>query len=1296
MDEYLRDFVQESEENITELNNALLELERSPDDDEAMGRIFRMAHTLKGNAGAMGFEDASNLAHAIEDLLEAVRSGQIEVTPELMDVIFGGVDELETMLDDVRAYGEIRTDASETIETLREVKEAETGIPTITDPDDAALDEAVEAARDLTDENHDVYHVRLAIEENDERQNGRLVVKALADAFDLLGTVPEEDTLAAGEYDGTLDAVFGSAVGEAAISAALEPVDAVADDRITEVTERYEASRVEEGVIEDEFDDLFEEDPGSDIDSSAAQDMSVDDLLSEFDEYDDLDAMVEEMDDVSGFDDLGDAGSFDDIDFGDDLADDGDSVAEPAGEAGGDVEEPDEPETAAEPDPAPSEDPDEEVDDAAATFAELKQEVDPVGFDELQDELAELEFDEYSDEEEVGFDELLGDDFEERDDDFFSQGESAVSSGQDEVSMADLVGDDEVSGFEDAEDESDEDLDLGEDLDLDEEFGEAVDDSADEAVDAADSIDADADESSDSPAEADADEPAVEADAPADVEVDLGFEESDDDLGFEDAGTDSEFDEVEAAPESEDVDTEFDDVDTESGFDEVDTTTEPEDATVGFDDAASSDEFDDDIETDFDTDESTETADEAATVNTAEASATEADVDAEVAADADVAADDDVDAVDDSAATDEFADADDSAEVADSAEEPKPATTADTDDETDDFGSFDGADDFGSGSVGGAAFDDDLGDDFELDTADPSETAAAAAEAESVDEPEDDDLTDEESDLDEGVALGDEYVDLDPATPADGDTEAEASAESDEADTATPTDDEDLSPLERARARSDLDLDDVEVGEFELDEAEAQASTETTVETGDFDAIGSSDFDSGTDSVADSGSFGGLDDSGLDYGDFDEPPADSTADEDGGDEPDDTAPSGPVVDGSEYEVDIQTLGDEDDEADSEGEIQSIRVDVEQVDRLLNLVEGLVTSRVRLRRTVEEGADPAELDDELDELEDLTGELQDTVMDVRLVPVKMVVNTLPRVVRDISREQDKQVAFEMEGESVEVDRSILDQISDPLVHIVRNAVDHGIESPDEREELDKPTEGQVTLRVERARDQVVIEVEDDGRGLDPDRLREEAVEEGILTEAEAAELPDSEAYDLIFHPGLSTASEVTDVSGRGVGMDVVKSTVNDLDGTVTVESEQGEGTTIRMLLPVTVAIADVLFVESGDEEFGVPVKVVRDIGPAVDVREEDGQEVIVDGDETLPLVRLNEALGTPGTPRNGTGMYLRIRSGVRPLAIHCDEVRGQQEVVVKPFEGVLGGIPGLSGATVLGEGEVVNILDVKTL
>ncbi|WP_440991356.1 Hpt domain-containing protein [Haloarchaeobius baliensis] len=1181
MDEYQRDFVQESEENITELNNALLELERDPADDAAMDRIFRMAHTLKGNAGAMGFERASNLAHAIEDLLEVVRSGQIEVTPDLMDEIFAGVDELETMVDEVRAYGEIRTDPSGTIETIREVQEAATGLPTIGEPDDRAIEEAVASADDLADEGHDVFHVRLAVDESGPVAHGSAVVDALADAFDLLGTVPDRETIAAGDYDGTFDAVFGSAVGEAAISAALDPVEPVAQARINEVTETYDASRLEpDDAGDEEFDDLFEEDdPGSEIDADAAQDMSVDDLLSEFDEYDDLDAMVEEMDDVSGFDDLGDAGSFDDLDLGDDLEPREEPATDPLDDDfGGDLEDDldvsfddDEGEEPAAEPAEPVEDPDEEVDDAAATFAELKQEVDPVGFDELQDELDELEFDEYADEEEVGFDELLGEDFEESDDDFFGgDTEAAVGTDQDEVSVDDLVSDDDVAGFEESQAETP--------VEPDDPVETGAPSTTDEAVEAG----------GDAAAEADADDIEAEVDAAAEADAD--------DIEAEvDAAAEADADDIEA---------------------EVDATAEA--------DA-------DDIEAEVDA------------AAEADADDIEAEVDAAVEADT----------------ADSFGE-DASAEPGD-----ETATAGSGFEESDDefgAGSFDEVE---TGFDDASGFGDDFGgSEFELDAADPD--APASVDEEPAGSFETDSFEDEFED-----GLDDEPVAVDD----DGFDEAATADAADDIVAGTSADDE--------------DLDRVEVQQFELDEPEAEAETTTEVETGDFGAD-ADDAASTQPSTSSYGDFGDVDVDGADG--FDPAPEP----ESGSDTTDETEATDVDVSALDVDVDIQTLADEDGDAEMDDEIQSIRVDVEQVDRLLNLVEGLVTSRVRLRRTAEEGADPAELDDELDELEDLTGELQDTVMDVRLVPVQMVANRLPRIVRDISREQDKDVEFEMHGEGVEVDRSILDRIGDPLVHIVRNAVDHGIEDPDEREAADKPRTGQVSLEVERARDQVVIEVEDDGRGLDADRLREAAVEADVLTEEEAAERSDEEAYELIFHPGLSTASEVTDVSGRGVGMDVVKSTVNDLDGSVSVESTPGEGTTIRMLLPVTVAIADVMFVTSGDEEFGVPVKDIQDIGDAAEISVEDGQEVVRAGDRSYPLVRLNEALETPGRARNGDGMLLRIRDEVRPVAVHCDQVRGQQEVVVKPFEGVLGGIPGLSGATVLGEGEVVNILDVKTL
>ncbi|WP_336037623.1 chemotaxis protein CheA [Halobacterium yunchengense] len=381
-------------------------------------------------------------------------------------------------------------------------------------------------------------------------------------------------------------------------------------------------------------------------------------------------------------------------------------------------------------------------------------------------------------------------------------------------------------------------------------------------------------------------------------------------------------------------------------------------------------------------------------------------------------------------------------------------------------------------------------------------------------------------------------------------------------------------------------------------------------------------------------------------------------------------------------------------ASTDTEIQSVRVDVDRLDELHGLVEQLVTTRIKLRRGVEDST--RQVEDELDELDKISGSLQDTVMDMRLVPMQKIVGKFPRLVRDLAREQGKEIDFVVEGDDVELDRTILTEISDPLMHLLRNAVDHGIEDPEVREANGKDPEGTVTLSAERNRDQVVIEVRDDGGGIDRERVREKAVEKGVLSREEAEELDDAAVEDLVFHPGFSTNDEVTDVSGRGVGMDVVRDTVTRLDGSVAVSSVPGEGTTFTMTLPVTVAIVKVLFVESGGEEYGIPIKTVDEISRMTSVQTVDGEEVVTYDETVYPLIRLGDALNVPGETRNGDGMLVRVRDTERQVALHCDDVRGQEEVVVKPFEGILSGIPGLSGAAVLGEGDVVTILDVSTL
>ncbi|MFB6103009.1 MAG: chemotaxis protein CheA [Haloplanus sp.] len=402
-----------------------------------------------------------------------------------------------------------------------------------------------------------------------------------------------------------------------------------------------------------------------------------------------------------------------------------------------------------------------------------------------------------------------------------------------------------------------------------------------------------------------------------------------------------------------------------------------------------------------------------------------------------------------------------------------------------------------------------------------------------------------------------------------------------------------------------------------------------------------------------------------------------------------------TTDQETVETDADASGGDTGNGSASREISSVRVDVDQLDDLHGLVEQLVTSRIKLRRAVDDGnVDSAT--DTLGELDKITGNLQNTVMDMRLIPMRKVISKFPRLVRDLAREQEKEINFRMEGQDIELDRTILTEISDPLMHILRNAVDHGIEPPAERERVGKPREGTIELRASRERDHVTITVEDDGRGLDVDELRRKAAEKGVRSEAELDSMEDSEVYDLVFHPGFSTADEVTDVSGRGVGMDVVHSTVKQLDGSVNVESEMGEGTTVTLRLPVTVAIVKVLFVEVGEEEYGIPIKNIDEVSRLPEIKTINEQPMIEHDDDIYPVVDLASELDVPGETKNGDGMLLRIRKSERRAALRCDTVNKQEEVVVKPLEGVLSGIPGLSGTAVLGDGNIVPILDVVTL
>ena len=482
-------------------------------------------------------------------------------------------------------------------------------------------------------------------------------------------------------------------------------------------------------------------------------------------------------------------------------------------------------------------------------------------------------------------------------------------------------------------------------------------------------------------------------------------------------------------------------------------------------------------------------------------------------------------------------------------------------------------------------------------------------------------------------------------------------------------------------------------------EAEATAAAEAGAETVDDAPEGNSEVAAGGHESAEAGGAGS--DDVTPAGDSDGA-ADDTGRSGGRSEGGAETDSGDSSNTGSGDSSDTGSGDDSGDADSDNgeesapsisEVKSVRVDVDQLDQLHSLVEQLVTSRIKLRQAVD--GDTTAGRDTLDELDKISSSLQDTVMDMRLIPLKKVFDKFPRLVRDLAREEDKRVDFSVEGENIELDRTILDEISDPLMHVLRNAVDHGIEPPEARENAGKPRTGSVELRAEREHDTVVITVEDDGGGIDADVIRDKAAEKGIRPRDELDDLPDNEIYDYVFHPGFSTNDEITDVSGRGVGMDVVKTTVESLDGSVDVDSTLGEGTTVSIRLPVTVAIIRILFVQAAGREFGVPIKYIDEIASDTRVERVDGAEVIVHDDRIFPLIRLRKALDL-GNEVDSGGMTVRIRPADRQIALRCDDVSRQAEVVVTPLQGPLKGTNGLSGTAVVGDGNVVPILDVNSL
>lgn len=386
--------------------------------------------------------------------------------------------------------------------------------------------------------------------------------------------------------------------------------------------------------------------------------------------------------------------------------------------------------------------------------------------------------------------------------------------------------------------------------------------------------------------------------------------------------------------------------------------------------------------------------------------------------------------------------------------------------------------------------------------------------------------------------------------------------------------------------------------------------------------------------------------------------------------------------------------------------QTIRVEVKRLDNLMNLIGELVLGKNRLLKIyddVEERYEGEKFIEELNQvvnqLSVVTTDIQLAVMKTRMQPIAKVFNKFPRVVRDLSRELGKQMELELEGEETELDKSIVEEIGDPIMHMIRNSCDHGVEDTQTRIAAGKPEKGTVQLKAYNEGNHIVIEIADDGKGLDPDALKSKAIEKGVITEREADNMSDKEAYTLIFKPGFSTAAKVTNVSGRGVGMDVVKTNIDKLNGLIEVDSELGKGTVIKLKIPLTLAIIQSLLVKTQEEFYAIPLaSVLETVRVAIDdIYTIEGKNVLRLRDEVLSLVRLSDLFGVKQVLENSDQAYVVVvGAGASKLGVIVDTLIGQEEVVIKSMGYYLQNITGIAGSTIRGDGKVTLIVDVGAM
>jgi two-component system chemotaxis sensor kinase CheA len=387
----------------------------------------------------------------------------------------------------------------------------------------------------------------------------------------------------------------------------------------------------------------------------------------------------------------------------------------------------------------------------------------------------------------------------------------------------------------------------------------------------------------------------------------------------------------------------------------------------------------------------------------------------------------------------------------------------------------------------------------------------------------------------------------------------------------------------------------------------------------------------------------------------------------------------------------------------QAELQSVRVSIEQMDALLNLVGELVIERARLERGVRKVAElngngiAEELQGVTERVSRIVSQLQEALTRTRMVPLNVVFARFPRLVRELARSMNKRVQLKIEGEDTEIDRALVEKLNECLVHLIRNAIDHGIEPPDERTAAGKPPEGLIEISASQSEGSVIVVVRDDGRGIDPNKIRRKAIERGLLTEEQASSLSDDDAIQFIFRSGFSTKEEVSEVSGRGVGMDAVKAAMEQIGGTIDLHSQIGAGTTVTLRLPLTLAIIPALLVRVGGRLFALPMHSVTEV---LDLQRSDiqeigtGEKVLVLRGNPLPLFSLAKLLGIPNGGTEGTGVIVRQQEKL--IAMSVEGVEGKDEIVIKPLGYPLHNLRSFIGATILGDGSIALIVDLNGL